>query len=414
MTKRLPAIFMIILAALFVTAPLTGASADAAFLNYTLKREYLFKGGVPINDSAYQALINDLNVMMMSYESAFSLEEGSDVYNINRAQAGEKIKVGRETIELLQLAYEYYIITEGAYNPAVKNLVNLWGFSSENEGNYSTPREEPTKEEIAAAMEHTDFSEVIIDAENLTVTKNFSDIRLDLGGIAKGYIADKMTERIKQDCDDALLTLMSNTSVIGKNKSEEVERDFIVAITDPRNLSEQCFFINASDISVSTSGDYERYYIYGGKRYSHIIDPFTGKPADKGVISATVACESGAMADALSTACFVLGAYEGAKLINNLGVSAAIVTADYNCYFLGDADFRITADEIAGYPKSMYTLKEESEIPKIVIPDPQESNEGETDIKKFVVYGAIIILAAATVGIILYKGKNNGQREQNR
>ena len=410
--KKAVKFFCLIAAPLFAAAFFPHENVNAAFLTYELKREYLYDEIGNVTWEEYSDLTGKIDATVAKFERLISPEqEGSDVYRINRAQAGQAVKVDDMTMDLLLKAEEMYEFTGGAFNPAVYNLVKLWGFSPDNEGKYSVSRKEPEQKDIDECKKYLNFASVTLDSENMTVTKPDSQMQIDLGGIAKGYLSDLIADMLKSSCTDAFLTLMSNTYALGENKAEN--RSFRVAITDPRKINEQCFFVDVTNKSVVTSGDYERYYYYGGKRYCHIIDPITGKPADNGIISVTVVGESGARGDAIATACFGLKPKAAVNLIEKANCSAIIVTSDYNFYFVGDADFKVTAEEITGYPQSRYTRKSISEMPDTVIA--HEDEYVRTSPLKIAVYVVIIGVTVAVIAIIVagksFRRKNESARK---
>lgn len=229
--------------------------------------------------------------------------EGSDIYRINAAAAGESVTVDALTMTLLVKAREIYLLTDGAYDPSVYPLVELWGFAP-GEFVVGTPPERlPSEEEIAAAKELVGFDEAFaLDEDALTVTKLKDGAKLDLGGIAKGYAVETA---LTAATGETLVNLGGNIGGVG--------RDFTIGIGAPRpySVSYVGTVTLRSGECISTSGDYERYYEVDGVRYHHIIDPFTGAPADSGLASVTVICSDGALGDALATAVMVAGAERG-------------------------------------------------------------------------------------------------------
>lgn len=264
--------------------------------------------------------------------------EGSDLHKINNAKAGEKVKCSPETMELLSIVEVIFDLSEGAYDPSIYPLVRLWNFSgdkfSQIEG--KTP---PTDEDIAKALSVVGFDKAFtIDHVAGTVTKNagYDGAMLDFGGVAKGYAVDKAMDGFDIK---ALVNLGGNIGAKGKS--------YTIGIGNPRESATPYFgsFTLRADELISTSGDYERFFTYEGKRYHHILSPATGKPSDSGLISVSVVCTNGAVGDALSTAIMVLGAEKGKALITrindefDLNVKAVLISTDLTYEVVGDLGF---------------------------------------------------------------------------
>lgn len=223
-----------------------------------------------------------------SYEKLFSgTDEESSVYRFNHY--GEDLEP--EAAALVKKAEEISAMSGGAFDPYIAPLTNLWDIK-----NRTVP---PTEEEISAAMADTGRE-------------------LDLGGIAKGYISQKAREYlIEKGVDRAILDLGGNIAVIGE--------DYKIGVQSPFETDKIIKTITLSDGFAVTSGGYRRYFEYEGKRYHHIISPFTGRPAESGLASVTITSKDGALADALSTAVYVLGEEKGLKLCEKEGVHGVLV-----------------------------------------------------------------------------------------
>lgn len=202
---------------------------------------------------------------------------------------------GEETAALLQTALTLCEQTGGAYDPALGALSEAWGFST---GAYRVP--EP--DALAEAMQSSGAGLVQLDGISVTLTNG---AQLDLGGIAKGYAADLLRARLeKEGVTSATLDLGGDVFVMGRKTDGS---DWRIAVKDPADTESYLGVVSAADKFIVTSGVYERYFEENGVRYHHILDPKTGCPAESGLVSVTVLCGNGAWADALSTACFVLG-----------------------------------------------------------------------------------------------------------
>ena len=198
-------------------------------------------------------------------------------------------------------ALEIAAETNGAYDPTVYPLMRAWGFT---DGNYRVPADA----ELDALLQTTGWTEVSADGTTASLPEGFA---LDLGGIGKGYAAGRCKEILKaHGVTSALLSLGGNVSALG---SKPDGADWTVGLQDPQ--TDGCFgYVSASDVSVVTSGGYQRYFEQDGVRYHHILDPKTGRPAASGLQSVSVVSQDDTLADALSTALFVMGLDAGAAL----------------------------------------------------------------------------------------------------
>lgn len=262
----------------------------------------------------------------------------SDIGRINAAAAGETVRCSEITMNLLSVCEKAYLATDGAYDPTVYPLVMLWGFAAGDfvaGGNYAPP----TEESIVQALSLVGFDRVFdIDYESGTVTKLVEGAALDLGGVAKGYEVQKTV-----DGGGDRKFLINFGGNIGANSAR-----YTVGISAPRaEMSTLAYigtFVLESGETVTTSGDYERYFEYGGKRYFHIIDPATGYPADGGLLSATVVtlggATDGATADALATAMMIVGEERAVQLAEIFGVGCVLVRSDMTvAVHLGDREY---------------------------------------------------------------------------
>ncbi len=253
-------------------------------------------------DSKY---LDECLKMCERYDNLFSPTiEGSDIYNINHAK-GEPVKVDPETYYLLQRALEFCEETEGAVDITVAPLMDVWGLSHES-GNLlgDTDNKKPTDSDIEDALKRVDYRNVILEEDNY-VRLNDPETRIDLGFIAKGYIADKIKEYlVSKGVKSAIVSLGGNVVVIGTKPDGS---DYNIGIKDPDNSGEIIESLKVYDCSVVTSGTYERYVEYDGVKYHHILNTATGYPVDNNVKSVTVLSHSSLEGDALSTICLILG-----------------------------------------------------------------------------------------------------------
>jgi thiamine biosynthesis lipoprotein len=250
--------------------------------------------------------------------------EGSEVHKINNSYPNT-VAVSAEVMDVLLLAREIYERTEGAFDVTVGPLLRAWGFGT-------AEMDVPSAAELARAREGLGFTNVLLDPEGGTVRLLHPDTRVDLGGIAKGYIVDRAMELLaERGAKHAVVDAGGDVRILGGRPGQnarDAARAARVGIRHPRRPGDLIAVVSVFDGSVLTSGDYERYFFVDGVRYSHIIDPRTGYPA-RGLTSVTIVSQEAMLADSLSTAVFVMGPEKGLELINSWpGVEGMLVTED--------------------------------------------------------------------------------------
>ncbi len=252
----------------------------------------------------------------------------SELSEINRSAGMKPVRVSKETLELINIAVHTSEITNGAFDPSIAPVIKIWDFSRQNK-----QPSVPEGNSITNAKKLVDFEKIQINDIASEVYLEKKGMEIDLGGIAKGYAADKAVDAIKiKGITSALVAIAGDIRGFGLSTSGKA---WNVGIQDPRPETESekpwediIASLRLEDRAISTSGDYQRFFFQNGKRYHHILDPETGYPADTDLISATVIAPDGYVADGLSTAVFVLGAEKGLALINKLGLDAVLVDAN--------------------------------------------------------------------------------------
>lgn len=237
-------------------------------------------------------------------------KDGTEIAAINEAAGKKAVKVSESTFYVITKALEYARKTNGAFDPTVGPLVKLWNIGSEG-------AKVPPDKNIKAAMALIDYRKVELNADALTVRLPTAGMRLDLGAIAKGYAADEVVKILRAHrVKSAIVDLGGNIFVYGKKKDGSLWR---VGIQNPYSeRGEYIGLVTGSQMTVVTSGVYERYFIENGKRYHHILDTKTGFPVDNGLLSVSIVTESSIDADALSTSVFALGLDKGMQLVKSL------------------------------------------------------------------------------------------------
>lgn len=247
----------------------------------------------------------------------------SDISRVNRAAGREWVVVEPETIFLVQKALEIAEKSGGAFDPTVGALLRLWGFGT------ADPRV-PSSIELEQALKLVDYRKIKIDKEKNMVFLPEEGMELDLGGIAKGFIVDRGQQVLERfSLDASLINAGGDISISGDRPSGGKWR---IAIQDPGNPQEWIAILHIWGGCVATSGDYQRYFEENGVLYHHILDPGTGFPA-AGLSSVTVVAPSTALADALSTAVFVMGREKGLELLEKIpDVEGLVVDEEGNIF----------------------------------------------------------------------------------
>lgn len=246
--------------------------------------------------------------------------EGSDIYNLNHAN-GAEVAVSDVTLELLGIAREFSERSDGDFDITICPASELWDFTGDSPAL-------PDASELKEAVTHIDYHNVIINGDKVTL-KNGA--KVDLGAIAKGYITAKAADFLKErNVESAILNFGGNIVTIGaKADGDAGKADFTIGIRKPFSSSDDYIAtVKVKDLSVVTSGTYERYFELDGKNYHHILDPRTGYPKESGVVSVTIISDNSTKADALSTAAFIKGAEKGMALIESYENTEAVFLLD--------------------------------------------------------------------------------------
>lgn len=265
------------------------------------------------------------------YEQKFSNTiESSEISQINHAN-GKYATVSDETIELLTAAKEYGRISGGMFDVTIGGLSDLWNFSEiaknlNTEGNETDASVLPENSDIEAALSHVNYENIEIDGNKVRLTDPES--KIDVGGIAKGYIADQMRAYLTDaGITSGVISLGGNVLTLGPKTDDT---PYTIGIQKPfASTGTALGTIQVKDCSVVSSGIYERYYRVDGRLYHHILNTATGYPIENNLYQVTIISEKSMDGDALSTTCFALGLDEGMKLVEETdGIEAIFVTDD--------------------------------------------------------------------------------------
>ncbi|MBO6134142.1 MAG: FAD:protein FMN transferase [Lachnospiraceae bacterium] len=306
---------------LFLTGCLNGqpVSKYGFFLDTIVGITIYDMGGSPFEKGKNEEdLLKEAMSRLSDYEKLFSATvSGSDVSRINDSK-GREIRISEETADIIEKALYYGELTDGAFDITLYGVSELWDFTADNSAR-------PPDSLIEEAMKHVGYEKVALrrEGESCFVKLLDPECRIDLGGIAKGYIGDRLKEfLIHGGVKSAVINLGGNVVAIG-GKSDG--SPFKIAIQKPfSDIGEAYDTLDIIDKSVVTSGSYQRYFEQDGKIYHHILDSKTGYPVESGLQSVTIISDKSIDGDALSTACFCLGEEAGRALLKRIGNVEAI------------------------------------------------------------------------------------------
>lgn len=324
--KRICAVLL--LACLLLTACTADRTAEREFFAMDTLMHVKIWGSDAAADAVQQEVYRLEKLLSVT-------ENSSDVALLN---CGGYMHIADETNELLHSALTISERTGGAFDPTVYPLVRLWGFTE------ATQRV-PPQDELQAALSH-------IGIENVDAQDGFAELKngaqLDFGGIAKGYAAERCVSILQAaEVEAALLTLGGNVQTVG---SKPDGTPWAIGIADPAQPEQSLATLRfTGSLALVTSGGYQRYFEKDGVRYHHILDPKTGMPAQSGLASVTVLAQSGTLADALSTALFVMGLDEATEFWRaSDDFEAVFITDDGEIYatagaaeLLDDCEFQV-------------------------------------------------------------------------
>ena len=257
--------------------------------------------------SAVMDEMHRIDVLMSPYKPE------SELSRINREAAQKPVVISREMFDLILRSIEFSKLSGGAFDITFSSVGYLYDYRE---------HVKPTDEQIAKALPGINYRHLQLDAKGRTIRYARPGVRIDLGGIAKGYAVDNCIAILKgRGITNAIVTAGGDSRLLGDRRG----RPWNVGIRDPRQRGEVAAVLPLADVAISTSGDYERYFEEDGVRHHHIINPRTGKSAT-GVRSVTIIGPDGITTEGLTKSVFVKGPKEGMRLIESLkGIDAIII-----------------------------------------------------------------------------------------
>ncbi len=289
--------------------------------------------------------IDDSFASCAEYESILSKTiEGSDVWNVNHA-SGQAVSVDPCTMEVIKMGIQYGDLTDGAFDITIGQAEDLWDF-------HAKKPVLPDEIELKKAVEHVDYRTIVVDETDNTVRLQDPDAEIDLGGIAKGYIADRVADQLRNaGVTSAIISLGGNIECVGgkinADSTKKEQKDFVIGIETPySDMTQIVGATNVTDGTVVTSGVYERYFEINGQEYHHILDPLTGYPVETDVVGVSIRSDAGHSADcdALSTTSLILGSSKAMSLLESLdGYEAVFILKNGNVITTSGMDFASTS-----------------------------------------------------------------------
>jgi thiamine biosynthesis lipoprotein len=240
----------------------------------------------------------------------------TQISQVNKNAGSKPVKVDKEVFDLVGRAIKVSQITSGAFDISYASMDKIWKFDG-------SMKAMPTEEAIKKSVSKIGYKNIILDSKEQTIFLKNEGMKLGLGGIGQGYIADKVKELLfSKGCNSGIVNVSGDINAWGRQQDGN---PWTVGIVNPLNKNKVFATFPLEDSAVETSGNYEKYVIFNGIRYSHIIDPRTGYPA-QGVVSVSVFAKQTEIADALATGIFVMGVEVGIDLVNQLkGVECIMV-----------------------------------------------------------------------------------------
>jgi thiamine biosynthesis lipoprotein len=266
--------------------------------------------------------IEEARERLMDIDNKMSaFKDYSEISKINKNAGILPRAVSKDTFFVIKKAVEYSELSEGTFDPTIRPLVSLWGIGTKHE-------RIPEKSEIEEKLKLVNYRNIIINKNDCSIGLKKQNQCIDVGGIAKGFAADEVKNIfVKHGVKNALIDLGGNIFALG-NKDDGTPWN--VGIQHPfKPRGENVGAISAKNKSIVTSGNYERFFMEGGKTFHHIIDPRTGYPSESRVISATIISDKSIDGDGLSTGVYIMGIDKAIDLIESLkGIDAIFITED--------------------------------------------------------------------------------------
>ncbi|MBE6740731.1 MAG: FAD:protein FMN transferase [Ruminococcaceae bacterium] len=331
MKKLISVILILVLSAVCCSCgiPLNNQRFSRSFYDYfdTVSTVTAYDTDEAQFNKHYDAFHNKLGEYHRLFDIYNEYEGINNIKTINDKAKDSPVKVDERIIELLEFGKEVFEISGGKTNICFGSVLSLWHTAQEE-------KKLPDENKLKEAAKHTDINDLVIDSENKTVFFKDKDLKLDVGAIAKGWVAKEICNWAQSELwNSAMLSLGGNICTFGYKESDGKSLWNVQIESPKQNDKNGVAVVKIKDMSVVTSGDYQRYFELDGKRYCHIINTDTLYPSEF-MHSVSVLCKDSALADALSTTLFNMSIEEGKALIEKTdGTEAVWVDESYNTVY---------------------------------------------------------------------------------
>jgi thiamine biosynthesis lipoprotein len=300
--------------------PAKWLSREEAIMGTSVRVE-LWHAESMTGEAALDAVMEVMEEMHRIDRAMSPFKPESELSRLNRDAAKAPVAVSEEMFELLARSIEFSKLSEGAFDITFASVGCMFDYRKGIK---------PTAEEIAAALPGIDYRHIRLDRRRCTIEFARDDVRIDLGGIAKGYAVDNCVALLKsRGVKEALVSAGGDSRVLGDKRG----RPWMIGIRDPRHKDAVVAMIPLVDAAISTSGDYERYFEADGVRYHHILDPRTGLSAT-GARSVSIVGPDATTTEGISKSVFVMGLERGIRFVESLaGIDAVISDGDGDMHY---------------------------------------------------------------------------------
>lgn len=313
--------FFCVLAACCGCDSLSRPASTVLLDGQTMGTTFVVKVGQPIESSKQETLREMINQELEALIAGMSTYVGdSQISRFNQAGANEPLTIDHRFTETLDLAQSVHEQSGGAFDPTVGPLVKLWNFGPGRESKFVPPSDE----QIQQAMARIGFDQLDWETSRGRLMKSQADIELDLSAIAKGYAVDCVAKLLEAaDIQNYMVEIGGEVRVGGRKSNGDAWR---IGIEKPiPNRVQTQTILEITDLGMATSGDYRNFYEHEGRRFSHTIDPATGRPVEHQLAACTVVGKSCALADAWATALMVLGPEKGYNVAVEHDIAAMLL-----------------------------------------------------------------------------------------
>lgn len=250
----------------------------------------------------------------------------SDIDRLNQASGSTWTKLNPKTIALLEKSLDVAKKSDGAFDPTILPISSMWDFGGDNQ-------RVPSTDEIKKYLQYVNYNDLRVDKQNSSASLKMHYMAVDFGAIGKGAACDEAVEAYRSaGADSAIIAVGGSVGVYGTKADKS---PWNIAVRDPRSSETQSASMGSVSLNtgfVSTSGSYEKVFTQNGVKYHHLLNPKTGYPENNNLVSVTVVCSNGALSDALSTACFILGQEKGMALLKQYNAGGIFIDNNNKVY----------------------------------------------------------------------------------